>query len=493
MAVFAPALAGAQAGKGTKMQSVLLPTQSPLVSFRILFNVGSALDPEGKEGVAALTAAMISGGGSRTMNYEQIIEAMYPMATAFDSQVDKEMTVFYGTTHADNLQRYYQIISDRLLNPGWRQEDFTRLREDAITFLKVGLRQNNDEELGKEVLYNFIYGDRHPYGHHSVGTIESLQKLTLDDVRSFYRANYTAANLVVGLAGGYPKGFDEKVKSDFAAKLAAGTPARLNLPQPEKINGREMKIIQKDTPGTAISFGFPIPVIRSSPDWVALLLVQSYFGQHRSSNSYLYQRLRQIRGLNYGDYAYIEYFPRGMFQFHPDPNLGRRQQIFQVWIRPVEPKNGLFTLRAGLYEMEKLARNGMSKEDFEATRQFLTKFVNVMTKDQDAQLGYALDSRYYGIAGFTDYVRSGLQKLTLEEVNRVIKKYLQAENLKIVVITKDAAGFKQGALSATASPIHYTSPPAKEILEEDKVIESYRLNLNDKAVEVVPVEQTFQK
>ena len=68
----------------------------------------------------------------------------------------------------------------------------------------------------------------------------------------------------------------------------------------------------------------------------------SYFGQHRSSNSYLYQRLREARGLNYGDYAYIEYFPRGMFLMTPDPNLARQQQIFQIWIRPVEADNGMF-------------------------------------------------------------------------------------------------------------------------------------------------------
>lgn len=494
LSICAPAFALAQAGKGTtNMASVLLPSSSPLVTFRILFNAGSALDPKGKEGVAALTAAMISDGGSRQMTYAQIVEAMYPMATSFGSQVDKEMTVFHGTTHTDNLQKYYQIISDMLLNPGWREEDFSRLREDLINAIKVNLRQNNDEELGKEALYNFIYEGAHPYGHYNLGTVESLQKMTLDDVKKFYQDNYAKANIVVGLAGGYPKGFDDKVRNDFAAKLHAGKAAGYALPQPAKINGLEMMIIQKDTPGTAISFGFPISITRSHADWVAMLLAQSYFGQHRSSNSYIYQRLRQIRGLNYGDYAYIEYFPRGMFQFHPDPNLGRRQQIFQVWIRPVEPQNGLFTLRAGLYELNKLVRNGMSKEDFEATRQFLTKFVNVLTKDQEAQLGYALDSRYYEIPNFIEYVRAGLQKLTLDDVNRAIKKYLQAENVKIVVVTKDAEAFKQAALSGKPSPIHYTSPPPKEILDEDKVIESFKLNFNPKRAEVVPVEQVFQK
>ena len=162
------------------------------------------------------------------------------------------------------------------------------------------------------------------------------------------------ANLVTGLAGGFPKGFEEKLTADFAAKLAAGSTARVKLAAPAKIEGLQMTVIEKDTPGTAISLGFPLQITRAHPDWPALLVMQSYFGQHRSSNSYLYQRLRQIRGLNYGDYAYIEYFPRGMFQFHPDANIARQQQIFQVWIRPVEPKNSQFALRAAVYEIDKL-------------------------------------------------------------------------------------------------------------------------------------------
>jgi zinc protease len=124
---------------------------------------------------------------------------------------------------------------------------------------------------------------------------------------------------------------------------------------------------------------------------------------------------------------------------------------------------------------------------------FLSKFVNVLTKDQDAQLGYALDSRYYGLPGFTDYVRAQLAKLTLADVNRAIKKYLQVDNVKIVIVTQNAQAFKDAALANKPSPISYTSAPPKEILDEDKLIESYKLNFNPRRVEVIPVDQVFQK
>lgn len=474
-------------------KNVLLPNRSPLVSFRILFMTGSGSDPKGKEGLASLTAAMLAEGGSRAKSYAEITEAMYPIATSFSWQVDKEMSVFYGTTHVDNLTTYYSLIREMLLDPGFREDDFKRLKEDAINYLKSSLRGGNDEELGKEILYTMIYPASHPYGHQNRGSLSALGRLTIKDVRDFYRANYTRTNLVVGLAGGYPADFPKRVDTDFA-KLPTGAIDQLTvkLTQPPQAAGTQIEIVQRETRSTAISLGFPINVTRAQKDWPALAVVASYFGQHRSSNSYLYQRLREARGLNYGDYAYIEYFPRGMFQFDPDANLGRQLQIFQIWIRPVEPQNGHFVLRAALYEYDKLVRDGMSKEAFESTREFLSKYVNVLTASQDAQLGYALDSRYYSIADFPTYMREQLAKLTLEDVNRAIRQYLKSDAMRIAIVTKDGAGLREAILSNKQSPITYNAPKPKEITDEDKIIQAYKINVKPADVTVVPAEKVFQ-
>src|SRR5438876_1164032 len=471
--------------------AVLLRNRSPLVSFRILFMTGSASDPQGKEGVASLTAAMLAEGGSRAKTYAQITDAMYPMATSFQWQADKEMTVFSGTTHIDNLEKYYSLIREMLLDPGFREDDFKRLKEEAINYLKNSLRGGNDEELGKEVLYTMIYPASHPYGHQNVGAVGALERMTLKDVRDFYQANYTQVNLVIGLAGGYPEGFSKTVEADFA-KLPKGKPTTARFTFPRQTLGTKIEIVQRETRSTGISLGFPITVTRADKDWPALAVVASYFGQHRSSNSYLYQRLREARGLNYGDYAYVEYFPRGMFQFTPDANLGREQQIFQIWIRPVEPQNGHFVLRAALYEYDKLVREGMSKEAFESTSEFLSKYANVLTSTQDAQLGYALDSRYYKIKDFPTYMREQLAKLTLEDVNRAIKQYLKSYTMRIAIITKDAAGLRDAILSNKLSPITYNSPKPKEITDEDKTIEAYKIIVKPGDVVIVPVEKVFQ-
>jgi zinc protease len=471
-------------------ETVTVSNQSPLVTFRVLFKVGSVHDPAGKEGVASLTAAMLSRGGSREKTYPQIVEAMFPMASSVGAQVDKEMTVFEGTTHRENLDAYYALFRSMLLDPGWRDDDFRRLKDETINFLRIQLRSNNEEELGKEFLYLKIY-EGHPYGHHSAGTLASLQALTLDDVKAFYQANYRRGAVVLGLAGCFPGGFQQRAEADFNGRLAEGAAQAVPLPVPKSPGKTRVSIIQKDTRSTALSIGFPLEVTRADPDWPALKLVESYFGQHRSSKSHLFQRIREIRGMNYGDYAYIEYFPRGMFQFKPDPNLGRRQQIFQIWIRPVEPPNGLFALKLALYELNKLVERGLSQEAFDSTKEFLTKQTSLLAQTQSEQLGYALDSQFYGIPTYATYLKDAIGALTLQGVNDTIRRRLRSTNLDVVVIASDAEGLRKAITSGSVASVKYVTPPPADVIAEDRVVGAYRLDAG--SVQVVPVASIFEK
>ena len=158
------------------------------------------------------------------------------------------------------------------------------------------------------------------------------------DLRDFYASHLTRNNVTVGIAGGYPPDFLNRMKADFA-KLPVETGLRpVATGQRPVSTGSRVLLIQKDTRSVAFSLGFPIDVKRGDPDFPALLVVQSYFGQHRMSGGRLYQRMRELRGLNYGDYAYIEYFPRGMYLSEPSPispGMSRSSRSgYARWSRP---------------------------------------------------------------------------------------------------------------------------------------------------------------
>ena len=474
-----------------QMRVTQLPGKSPLITFRIVFTTGSAADPADKPGLAYLTAHMLAEGGAKDLTYRQIVDAMFPMAASVGVEVDKEMSTFHGATHSDNLDAYYKLVRAMLLEPGWREDDLRRVKDDAINYLRVGLRGNNDEELGKEVLYQNIYQGT-PYGSYSVGTVSAIEKITLDDIKSFYRAQYTQSNLILGIAGGFTPAFLEGMKKDFRGLPEGQAPRPRENPAPAVAANRAV-IVDKDTRSVAFSIGFPISVTRASHDYAALLVAASYLGQHRMSGGVLYDRIREQRGLNYGDYAYIEYFPRGMFRFEPSPNLARRSQIFQIWIRPVEPPNAKFALRLALYELDKLVKEGIPAEDLDRTRGFLVKYANVLTRTKSAELGYAIDSMFYGIPNYNQYLKTGLAKLTRDDVNRAIRRYLDRPDGRVIVaVSNNGEDLKRQLSSGDPSPMKYNSPKPAAIMEEDKTVEKRPLGLRGENIQVVPLDQVFQ-
>ena len=464
---------------------------SPLVDVSFIVHAGSGFDPEGKKGLAAMTAAMVSDGGSEALSIEAINEAMYTIAAGFNAQIDKEMTLLSGQVHKDNLDTWYSLVRGQLLFPAWSEQDFERIRTQLTNAVRTDLVNNNDEELGKEVLYASIYGEEHPYGAYNLGNSSNLESLTLDDVRDFYAEYYTVTNITVGLSGGYPDSLPARIGQDLQ-KLDVGVRAMLPLPPAPMPEGRRALLVEKETPAVAVSFGFPIELRRGDPDWLALWLARSYIGEHRNSNSFLYQRIREERGMNYGNYAYIEYFPRGMFQFQPDSNLGRQQQIFQVWLRPLRSNNDAhFATRTAMFELQNLVDEGMSESDFEATRAYLYKYVSLLTDGQSRQLGYAIDSQYYGIDSFSDYVREGLQNLTLADVNRVIRENLQLDNVQYVFVTSDAEDLKARLEGNQPSPMSYAAQKSQALLDEDAVIAEKPLGIPAENISIMPAEQVF--
>ena len=467
-------------------------SQLPQIATKLVFNAGSAYDPPGKEGLAALSAAMIAGAGSRDLTISEIRQLLYPMAGSFTGAADKELTTFTASIHKDNWHEFLHIVLDQLAKPGFRAEDFQRLKDRQLTALTQDLRSNNEEELGKERLQTNVFAGTR-YGHHALGTVAGIKAITLDDVKAFVRDHYTLGDLKVGLSGDVPDGFVQ-VTSAILSALPAGKPAPRPAPfAVKRPRGMEVEIIRKDTRSTAISFGLPIVVTRSHPDFAALSIVRSYLGEHRMANAQLYQRIRAVRGMNYGDYAYIEAFPGGMFRFFPGANIVRRNQLFEVWIRPVEPQNAHMALRIATAELQRLIDNGISQPDFENTRDYLMKNVYVMTATQDAQLGYGLDSKWYGTPEFTSYMRNALSKLTRRQVNDAIRRHLSATDLSVVIITKDAEALRDALVADAFSPIKYDSEKPADLLAEDKVIGARRLAIKPGNVKITPVEEVFAR
>ena len=472
-------------------QLVLRKNDSPLIAFRIAFLTGSAYDPAGKEGVAALTASLLEEGSTQQNEYQQILEMLFPMAAGYSSQVDKEMTVFVGVTHKDHLDRYYELIRDAILKPAFKQEEFDRLKTDQLNYVVKSLRFNNDEELGKQAL-NWGLFKGHPYGRPNQGTASGVRSLTVEDVRNFYNNEYTLENVVIGVAGNYPESLIQKLRTDFAS-LPKQKMERKALPPAPKVEGLQVLIVEKKTAATAISFGYPISFTRSDQDFYPMAIMNSWLGQHRTQVGRLYNVMREARGMNYGDYSYIEHFAFGGTNMQPPPNYPRHQQIFEVWIRPVPHPMKHFALRQAVREVQMLSEKGLTQKELETMREFLLNYNVSLAQSNSEMLGYALDDRFYRLPkSFLDLMKDRLNALTLEQVNAAIRQHLSTKDMVIAVVTEDASALKKALVGNSPSPMKYDSPKPEAIVQEDRVIMNFPLPIRAENVTIVPVEKMFE-
>jgi zinc protease len=252
-------------------------------------------------------------------------------------------------------------------------------------------------------------------------------------------------------------------------------------------------IVEKDARANAISLGHPLHLTRADDDFYPLTVARSYLGEHRTFNGVLMTHMRGLRGLNYGDYAYIENFIQEGGSTFPLPNVPRRQQHFEIWIRPVAPANTGFALRQAVYETDKLIREGIPAAGFEATRSFLLNYANLWAQDVSRRLGFAIDAAVYGEDIIAE-LKARLPRMKKADVDRAVRKHLSTKNLAIAIVSDHADALRTTLLSGKPTPIVYdTKDTPPEVVKEDQVIERFPLPLSPARTTVVPVDSMFER
>lgn len=488
-----------------------LPKSNKVV-IQLMFRNGSICDPTGKEGLTFLTSTLITEGGTGNLSATDIKDKIYPYAAQFGGSCDKEVSNFTFEVPADHLENFYSIVKGLMLNPSFKEEDFERVKSNQQNYVDQLIRQSSDEEYGKKYLEDVLFRGTN-YQHMTTGTSEGVKNISLDDVKNHYKNFFTRNNLTIGLAGNYSDEFALRIKNDMKG-LSALSPV---IPAPGKASmpdGLQVEIVSKPNAlGSAISAGFPLAITRSNDEFVALMIANSWLGEHRKSYSRLYQKIREARSMNYGDYTYIEWYEAGGSNMLPPSGTPRSSNYFSIWIRPVQTASGLkgqyeelknieighahFALRMALKEMESLIKNGMTEEDFVKTRDFLRSYTKLYVQSPSRQLGYLMDARFYGRKDWIQEMDKLLSSMTVDQVNKAIKKYWQTQNMNIVVITdkSEAEPLAKSLRENAPSPMSYSdglkASLSQDILNEDKSVESFSMPV--KKVSIVDSDATFRK
>ncbi|HYK05406.1 MAG TPA: pitrilysin family protein [Thermoanaerobaculia bacterium] len=423
---------------------VTLDSRAPLVTIRVMITHGSTSDPAGKEGLANITSDAITDGGFRGPNgvvtKEQLAELTNPWGSGARPAVftSARTTTFFFTAPREVIGRYVtDVLRPMLTQPELEAEEIERLKNETISQI-TSIRSEDLEALGLAAIDQYVLAGT-GYGHHVIGRESTVPTITRDDVVRFYRDHYRPENAIVGISTTDPAIVAQVTDAVRGINRDATTPpAPVSSAQPETFTGREVLVIQEpNAPAASVHLGFPFPVSRNHADYWPLYIANVWLGTHRDSFGQLYQKIREERGYNYGDYSYTEYWngrTSSLFQVFNQP---REQQYFSIWVRPVKHEHAVHMMKATTYELDQLIRSGLMPDQVdEAKKKARVLYLN-LGETVPRLIGVRVDDAFYGLSGsgFLDTYIQAIDRVTPEQVNDAIRRHLNTDNIKYVVVT----------------------------------------------------------
>jgi zinc protease len=458
----------------------------PVIHFKVIIKSGSMDDPPGKEGLAYFTANLLRRG-TTSFSREEIEEMLDFISARLDIRAEKEVIVISGTTLKENLDQFYDIFTQVILDPDFPEEEIEKMKADQLNAIE-DIKQD-DRELAARVFENLLFRG-HPYGHLIEGNISSVRSFTHEDVVGFYDKHFLRDNVILGIAGD----FDGRIRNAFVndlSQLEEGEVSGDEVTLPQLLRKKVLLIEKEGRAQTQLRIGHPLTVTREDADFIPLYLANSYLGKHRESLGRLFQTVRSERGLSYGAYSYPEHFQQAGWSKLAQPNTPRRAQYFSMWIYP-KTTNAKFVIKLALKELTDLVNHGMNEEAFHFIRNFEKNHLCFELETPERKLALLMDEEFYGNFGFWEDFEERVQEITLEEVRAVVKKHLSPDNCAIVSLVSDAEEFKKELLSDQTTIEYPSGVDPSPLASEDQKIKAFELGLKPGDFEIARILELFR-
>lgn len=385
----------------------------PLVTFDILFDAGSWLDPQDKVGTANLVAEMLNEG-TATKTPAELEQAIGLLGSGVSISAGATSVTISATSLARNFEETLALIEEMISSPRWDTEDFEREKSAALTTIRD--RQANPQYIAAGAFAQLIYGADHPQGRFSIGTQESVSAIELNDLKSYFD-QMLASDVRMHIAGDVSQARAEAAFAGVADLLSNEDIARPEYQVAEQDD--EGKVYFIDVPGSkqsVLNIGKLI-VSTTDPDYKPIDFANEKLGGGISGD--LAQVLRIEKGYTYGAYSYL--------------SDGTEPQTFRIGtsVRANATGASLDAIR------EMLQDYGPSFDDdaVELTRQKVVKANTRAFESLNAKLGILHEiSEYDRPVDFVEQEQQALLSMPLEEYQRVISEYLAEPQMTWVIV-----------------------------------------------------------
>jgi zinc protease len=388
----------------------------PLVSLTLTFKGGQWLDPKDTPGLTAVMAAMTRTGGTATIKPADLDEKFDFLATNVGVSGGQGAVIANMNTLSSNLDQSMTLFFDMLRNPGYDQDRLNIMRGQATE----GMKQRNDEAgqiLGREWKY-LIFGE--DCFESQQATKDGWDAITADKLRAQHDKLIQPGNVIISVTGDFNP-------DDMMKRLAAGMDGwkrgdmASNPPAPTNVFKPGVYRVAKDIPQGKVRIGRR-SIQRDDPDYFSAEMMNEILGGG-GFTSRLMSNIRSHEGLAY---SVGSRFEAGVY--YPGQFAGA-----------FESKNGTVALAVKLMreEFKRMQDEPVSAEELEiAKKSFIEAFPGQFSS-KDATLGIFVADEWTGRdPEYWQRSRDSIQKVTAADIQRVAKKYLNFDDMAVMVVGK---------------------------------------------------------
>ncbi len=387
----------------------------PLVNFQVSFRGSLLLETPEKVGVSNLLASLMNKG-TATKTTAQLQEAIKNLGASIWVSAGDEEIVFSGRTLSKNYNKTLALVEEIILEPRWDQEEFDILKRSVKGQILQQEAQPNS--IASNQYAKLIYGDKHMLSHNLIGSSETIEAITIEDLKNFYTSNLSPTVSKMYVVGDVSKseviksveGINTKMKAKEVVIPEFEVPAR-----PESAT-----VYFYDVPGakqSVLNVGYPALAATDEDYYPAHVMNYRLGGGGFASQ--LMQQLREGKGYTYGVRS----------------NFGGSTIQGPFTIQSNVRSNVTYESTALIKEILNNYGKNYSQDDLEVSKSFLIKSNARAFETARAKLGMLQNIASYNLP--VDYAKQReaiVKAMTVEDIKALADKYLDPTKMIYLVV-----------------------------------------------------------
>jgi zinc protease len=388
---------------------------SPAVTISLAFRAGSLYEPDDRTGLAWFTSRVIDRG-TTDRSADAIAEALDDRGVALRLVVNRHLLTLSCTCLSDDFDELLALLADIARNPAFPEQQIEKRRAETITAIRQD--QDNPGVRASETLQALLYGDTHPYGRPSKGSIATVERFVRADLDAHHAARVTPSTLFVVIAGDIRSDDAiaqvDRVFGDWRAPVSRDR----HVPPVAPHAGRQQTVIDMpDKPQADIAYGFTT-ISRFDPAYCHYWMMNTILGLFGLGGR-LAENIRERHGMAY--YAFSSF----------DPSLGPGPLVIRAGVDPGNVPRAIAAIDA---EVGALGREGATAREIEDTRRFLIGSIPRMLENNQSIATFLQTVEFFDLG--LDYDRrlpALLEAVTRDDVNAAAAAVLDPARASVAV------------------------------------------------------------